>query len=431
VLLLGPAAIPRSPATRRPTHLPDHYDVPAFHSLASENEALAWNFFVQHHEDPVRDRRDPKFRRRSTDATWWVSSVGRGAAAAPPTNRIWVYPHNADWDGLAAATGDASWSAASMRGYFERIENCRHRPLYRWLARLGVNPTRHGWAGWLPVEHAVPREALTDRRLRRVVIEAARGAMRATPRLRDRLRWFARGLFDPNDWRLVRDDAIGIRYLPLTSDRRHRTGTRERLLDVARRHPGRLTIGLDTLVTRVLFDDTQRAIGVEYARGARLYRAHVRPAAAPGAPGVVRASREVILCGGTFNTPQLLMLSGIGPPEELRRHGIPVRVALPGVGGNLQDRYEVSVVSEMDFPAWDLYRGAEFRAGDAAYTRWTSGRGGLYGTNGAVLTVFTKSTVPMCCRSWSAWRSWRDSTATSRGTRRGWASTATSSPGWC
>jgi choline dehydrogenase len=162
---------------------------------------------------------------------------------------------------------------------------------------------------------------------------------------------------------------------------------------VARRHPGRLTIGLDTLVTRVLLDDTRRAIGVEYERGARLYRAHVRPAPSPGVPGVVHASREVILCGGTFNTPQLLMLSGIGPPEELRRHGIPLRVALPGVGGNLQDRYEVSVVSEMDFPAWDLYQGAEFHAGDAAYARWKSGRGGLYGTNGAVLTVFTKSTV--------------------------------------
>ncbi len=376
--------------------LPDDYDVPAFHSLASENEALAWNFFVRHHEDPADDARDPKFRRehdgREVNGFLYPRAAALGGCTAHNA-MIWVYPHNADWDHLAEVTGDPSWSAASMRGYFERIENCRHRPLYRFLAHLGLNPTRHGWRGWLPVEHAVPREALTDRRLRRVVIEAALAAMRATPRLRDRLRWFARGLFDPNDWRLVRDDAIGIRYLPLTTDRSRRVGTRERLLDVARRFPDRLTIGLDTLVTRVVLDEHQRATGVEYQRGARLYRAHVQPAAEAGERGQVTASREVILCGGTFNTPQLLMLSGIGPPEELQRNGIPVRVALPGVGANLQDRYEVSVVSEMDFPEWDVFRGATFTRGDAAYARWRASGAGLYRTNGSVLTVFTKSSV--------------------------------------
>ena len=57
--------------------------------------------------------------------------------------------------------------------------------------------------------------------------------------------------------------------------------------------------------------------------------------------------REVILAGGAFNTPQLLMLSGIGPRDELERHGIAVRVDLPGVGRNLQDRYEIGVVNRM------------------------------------------------------------------------------------
>ena len=50
-----------------------------------------------------------------------------------------------------------------------------------------------------------------------------------------------------------------------------------------------------------------------------------------------QAEREVILCGGVINSPQLLMLSGIGEPDELRRHGVDVKVALPGVGKNLQD----------------------------------------------------------------------------------------------
>ncbi len=60
----------------------------------------------------------------------------------------------------------------------------------------------------------------------------------------------------------------------------------------------------------------------------------------------------MILAGGAFNTPQLLMLSGIGPRAELERHGIPVRVDLGGVGRNLQDRYEVGVVHRMDFEHW-------------------------------------------------------------------------------
>jgi choline dehydrogenase len=101
----------------------------------------------------------------------------------------------------------------------------------------------------------------------------------------------------------------------------------------------------------------------------------------------------VILCGGAFNSPQLLMLSGIGPSELLREHQIRERVALPGVGRNLQDRYEVSVVSQMDFPEWEIFKGATFQSGDAAYVKWQTRGGGLYATNGSVLTVFTRSTL--------------------------------------
>jgi hypothetical protein len=93
----------------------------------------------------------------------------------------------------------------------------------------------------------IPIEALTDRHLRRVVIEAGLAAIRQAPNLRQRLRWFFIGAFDPNDWRLVKDDATGIRYLPLTTDRHRRYGTRERVLDVARRYPDRLTISLNTV----------------------------------------------------------------------------------------------------------------------------------------------------------------------------------------
>ena len=79
---------------------------------------------------------------------------------------------------------------------------------------------------------------------------------------------------------------------------------------------------------RVLFDG-QRATGVEYTRRGRTERVH--------------AQRRVILAGGPINSPQLLMLSGIGPGDHLRRHGIDVRVDLPGVGSNLQDHLELYV----------------------------------------------------------------------------------------
>jgi len=74
-----------------------------------------------------------------------------------------------------------------------------------------------------------------------------------------------------------------------------------------------LKIELNALATRVLLGKDLRAIGVEYLSGERLYRAHVQPSDRPAETRQLYASREVILAGGAFNTPQLLMLSGIGP----------------------------------------------------------------------------------------------------------------------
>jgi choline dehydrogenase-like flavoprotein len=66
--------------------------------------------------------------------------------------------------------------------------------------------------------------------------------------------------------------------------------------------------------------------------------------------GTAYAGKEVIISGGTFNTPQLLKLSGIGSEVELKKLGIPVVVNLPGVGQNLQDRYENSVIVNLENP---------------------------------------------------------------------------------
>ena len=83
------------------------------------------------------------------------------------------------------------------------------------------------------------------------------------------------------------------------------------------------------------------------------------------------------------------MLSGIGPDAELERHRIGRLVSLPGVGRNLQDRYEVGVVNKMNSD-WKALEGAKFSKGDPQYKEWEKGQG-VYTTNGAVLAVIKRS----------------------------------------
>ena len=180
--------------------LPEDYHVPVFHAISSENQAMKWDFFVDHYSDPERQRRDPKYREDWSqeqdppkDPDFGVG--GRPDIAVGPHRRargvlypragtlggctahnamITVYPHNADWDYLETLTGDSSWSAENMRKYFQRLENCRHRPGWRWLNKLGINPTRHGFRGWLDTELALPWRALKkDKALIDTVIESA------------------------------------------------------------------------------------------------------------------------------------------------------------------------------------------------------------------------------------------------------------------
>ncbi len=95
-----------------------------------------------------------------------------------------------------------------------------------------------------------------------------------------------------------------------------------------------LTVITRALVCRILFEG-QRAVGVAY-------RDHA------GRTVELRARREVVLSGGAINSPQLLLLSGVGPRAELERHGIPLVHELPGVGQNLQDHLDV-VVAHREF----------------------------------------------------------------------------------
>jgi len=180
--------------------------------------------------------------------------------------------------------------------------------------------------------------------------------------------------------------------MPLTTRHHARFGTREHLLETRRKHPN-LKLQLNALATKVLLDEGNRAVGVEYLQGERLYRAHPNASGSAGELRQIYASKEVILAGGAFNTPQLLMLSGIGPREVIESFRIPLRVDLPGVGTNLQDRYEVGVVNRMKFRAWDAYKDATFSTDDPQYRQWRACRGGVYATNGSVLAVYRASPV--------------------------------------
>jgi choline dehydrogenase len=114
-----------------------------------------------------------------------------------------------------------------------------------------------------------------------------------------------------------------------------------------------LTVSLTSLATRVLFDTgskcatggVPRATGVEFLFGKSLYRGDTRRAS--GATGTKRtaiARREVIVSGGAFNSPQILLLSGVGNATELAKFNIPVIKDLPGVGQHLMDNQEMPIV---------------------------------------------------------------------------------------
>ena len=116
----------------------------------------------------------------------------------------------------------------------------------------------------------------------------------------------------------------GFGYFEMTVGQGKRCSTANAYLRPAMERTN-LTVRTHALATRILFDG-RRAIGVRYRRGEELREVLVR--------------REVLLCAGPVNSPQLLKLSGVGPRAELAQHGINLVHELPGVGENLQDHLE-------------------------------------------------------------------------------------------
>ncbi len=383
VLVLEAGGDPRSldgcdPGRPDANCLPADYDVPAFHPLACENDAIKWDFHVRHYAGA-----DPP--------GILYPRAGTLGGCTAHNAMIFIYPHNEDWQGIAKLTQDESWRPVRMRRYFERLERCAYRRGERIASFFGYNPSRHGFRGWLNVE--LPRmPAQTFIEVAGELWEEIAREVAVDPNKVQSLDWLAEAGLDANDWRLVSQNSTGLRSTPLTTAGHRRNGTRERLLSAQRRLRDRLQVRLDALATRVLFDDANRATGVEYLEGKELYRAG-KSTGDSGVTGTVTAEREVIVAGGAFNSPQLLMLSGIGPPAHLRERGIDVRVDLPGVGSNLQDRYEIGVVYRMKQP-WPFFNGATFAPGDAQFEQWDSADStGVYTSNGAALSLAKSSSV--------------------------------------
>lgn len=126
----------------------------------------------------------------------------------------------------------------------------------------------------------------------------------------------------------------GVGYHQTTTRNGKRCSTAVGYLHPVRNRPN-LQVVTGAHTQKVLFEG-KRAVGVAYSQG--------------GQDKVVRAKREVILCGGAIGSPQMLLLSGVGPAAELASLGIPVVHDLPGVGKALQDHYSAAIKLKCKFP---------------------------------------------------------------------------------
>jgi choline dehydrogenase len=253
---------------------------------------------------------------------------------------VYIRGHPSDYDGWAAR-GNDGWGYRDVLASYKRHESY-----------AGVSSSFHGTGGELDV-----RKPTENNPLARALVEAAAEA----------------GHRRNDDFNGERQDGFGI------FDLNQRNGVRQSS-SRAFLHPvlgrGNLTVFADTLVERINFN-VRRAVGVTIRQG--------------GKRRILPASTEIILAAGTVNSPQLLMLSGVGPADMLRRHGIQIVADLPGVGANLQDHPTVSVA--MSNPGAESYALSWRTAPRVALAplRYLFARGGMLASNAAEAGGFLHS----------------------------------------
>jgi choline dehydrogenase/4-pyridoxate dehydrogenase len=204
----------------------------------------------------------------------------------------YVRGHRADYDRWAAL-GLPAWSYAHVLPYFRRQESWE-----------GGGDEYRGAAGPLSTRFSRFRDPLVE-------AFAASGGAAGHP-------W-------TEDYNGARQEGFARWQMTIRDGRRCSAAVAYLRPALAR---GNLKVAVGAHATRILIEEG-RAVGVAYLQN--------------GAAAEARAEREVILAGGVINSPQLLMLSGIGDADELKAHGIAVAAAVPGVGRNLQDHISAAV----------------------------------------------------------------------------------------
>lgn len=206
-------------------------------------------------------------------------------------------PHDFDtWRQL----GNTGWSFEDVLPYFRKSEKY-----------FGGDNAFHSTRGVLPVSKPPVVNELTM-----VYLQACEQA----------------GYSLNTDFNGATQDGFGIYDFNIENGRRATTA-RTFLRPAMQR--SNLTVEVNAIVRRLVLKD-KKAVGVEFEQHGKVK--------------IARARREIVLSAGSINTPKILMLSGIGDPAEIERHGIQVEHCLPGVGGNLQDHVNVSVAHSSTKP---------------------------------------------------------------------------------
>ncbi|CZT43295.1 related to choline dehydrogenase [Rhynchosporium secalis] len=311
---------------------------------------ITWDFFVKHYDDEERTLKHNLLTWRLKDGGYWVGNKNvpagakmlgiyypRGATVGGSSMinaQVTFLPSESDWNFIAEVTGDKSWSHANMIEIFRRIEHNNYLPR---------GTPGHGFDGYfhvgLPKPTSIQEPGLS-------VMQAVASSLSLDPSKVLQMVSNDSNFLDP-----TRDKQEGIWGLPshIKPDGQ-RFSSREYISDtIAAGFP--LTLSMNSLATKILFGkptargSNPRATGVAYLEGKSIYSADSRfTTSNKGVPKIAIAKREVIISGGTFNSPQILMLSGIGPAKQLKKFNIPVLVDSPGVGNNMQDNQEVPVV---------------------------------------------------------------------------------------
>ncbi|KAF2715243.1 GMC oxidoreductase [Pleomassaria siparia CBS 279.74] len=317
-------------------------------NAAGNDPATRWDFFVKHSDDEAREARYLHRTWRKTDGNFYVG-IGYPPAGAKPLGIYYpragtlggcamhngcltMNPNDLDWDDIAETTGDESWSSENMRKYLVQLEKVHYNSTYE-----------HGHNGWLDMTMLDPgfSTSADAKQLSQLAAQAAGFSIADTSKLLTQ---------DMNGDQPNRDNLVGpFGGVSHVTPEGRRSSPGYYLRDTVKEGKYPITLSLDTLATKIIFDKKgkkPKAIGIEYLKGKSLYSADPRyNASEKGVAGKAYASKEVIISGGAFNSPQLLLLSGIGPAAHLKKFKIPVVVDSPGVGQQVADNYEAGILS--------------------------------------------------------------------------------------